>query len=223
MRVILFGATGMIGQGVMRECLLDPGVTEVLSVSRRPCGAQHAKLRELIHADFTNFEAVASQFAGFDACFWCLGVSSVGMTEADYVRVTHDFTVAAAAPMVRVCPGMTFVFVSGIGTDSTEKGRVMWARAKGKAENAIFGLPIKAAFSFRPGYIQPMHGERAATRGTRIMYALARPFFPLWRLLFRRWVTTTEILAKAMLHVARNGWQSRALESDDINAAGAKS
>jgi len=220
MKVILFGATGMIGQGVMRECLIDQGVTEVLSVSRRALGLQHPKLRELIHADFTDFEAVASRFAGFDACFWCLGVSSVGMTEAEYLRVTHDFTVAAAGPMARLCPGMTFVFVSGVGTDSTGQGRVMWARVKGRTENAVFGLPFKAAFAFRPGYIQPMHGERATGRGTRVMYAIMRPFFPLWKLVFRRWVTTTEILARAMLHVARNGWRSRVLESNEIDEAG---
>lgn len=219
MKVILFGATGMIGQGVMRECLLDPDVTEVLSVSRRALGRQDPKLREFIHADFTDFEPVASQFAGFDACFWCLGVSSVGMTEAEYLRVTHDFTVAAAEPMARVSPGMTFVFVSGVGTDSTGQGRVMWARVKGRAENAVFGLPFKAAFAFRPGYIQPMHGVKSSARATRVLYAIFRPFYPLLKLIFPKYVTTSETIGKAMLHVARNGWPKPVLESRDINAA----
>jgi uncharacterized protein YbjT (DUF2867 family) len=221
MKVILFGATGMIGQGVLRECLLDPGVTEVLSVSRRPCGATHAKLRELIHADFANFEPVASQFAGFDACFWCLGISSRGMGEAAYTRITHDYAVAAAGPMARLNPSMTFLFVSGMGTDSTEKGRIMWARVKGKAENAVAALPFKAAFMIRPGYIQPMHGVRSSDRATRAMYFLMRPFYPLWKLLFGRYVTTTEVIGKAMLHIARDGWPRKILDSNEINAAGA--
>jgi uncharacterized protein YbjT (DUF2867 family) len=223
MKVILFGATGMIGQGVLRECLLDAGVSEVLSVSRRPGGVSHAKLRELIHADFTDFSAVAGQFAGFDACFFCLGVSSRGMGEAAYTRVTHDFAMAAAEPMARLNPGMTFVFVSGMGTDSTEKGRLMWARVKGKAENALARLPFKAVYMIRPGYIQPMHGARSSDRATRFMYFFMRPFYPLWKLLFRRYVTTTETIGKAMLRVAREGWPDRILESNGINAAGAAS
>jgi uncharacterized protein YbjT (DUF2867 family) len=145
------------------------------------------------------------------------------MSEADYARVTHDFTVAAARPMARLNPGMTFVFVSGMGTDSTGQSRIMWARIKGKAENAVFALPFKAAFAFRPGFIQPLHGARSADRLTRVSYALMRPFFPLWKLLFRRWVTTTEIIGRAMLHVARNGWPQRILDSNQINAAGAAS
>ena len=163
LKVILFGATGMIGQGVLRECLLDPDVTQVLAVSRGPIGQNHEKLRELLHRDFSDFSGSERELSGYDACFYCLGVSAAGMKEADYAHVTYDFALAAARALAKLNPGMTFIYVSGAGTDSSEKGRSMWARVKGRTENALLALPFKAKFMFRPGVIQPMHGITSRT------------------------------------------------------------
>jgi uncharacterized protein YbjT (DUF2867 family) len=220
MKVILFGATGMLGQGVLRECLLDPGVDGVLSIGRRTCGVTDAKLREIVHADLTDLSSLEGELAGYDACFFCLGTSSAGMSEADYRHVTYDVTLAAARAIVKQSPGLTFVYVSGAGTDSTEKGRTMWARVKGATENALLGMPFKAAYMFRPAYIQPMHGARASGRGTRVMYAVLGPLYPVWKTLAPRYVTTTEEVGRAMLRVAREGAPKRLLESADIAALG---
>jgi uncharacterized protein YbjT (DUF2867 family) len=220
MKVILFGATGMIGQGVLRECLLDPGVAGVLSIGRRPSGATDAKLREIVHADLTDLSPIEDQLAGYDACFFCLGTSSAGMSEADYRRITYDVAMAAARPIAKRSPGSTFVFVSGAGTDSTGKSRSMWARVKGATENALLGLPFKGAYMFRPAYIQPLHGIKASSRGTRLMYAALAPLYPVWRALFPKYVTTTELVARAMLRAARAGAPKRVLESADIAALG---
>jgi len=217
MNVILFGATGMVGQGVLRECLIDPEVQTVLSIGRSATGQQHAKLREAIHRDFLDFSAIENQLSGFDACFFCLGVSSVGMKEADYRRVTYDFTMAAARMLVRLNPGMTFVYVSGTGTDSSEHGRTMWARVKGQTENALLALPFKAAYLFRPGVIVPLHGIKSGTRLVRISYAVAGPLLPLVRAIFPRYVTTTERMGRAMIAVAQRGAPKPVLESSDIN------
>jgi uncharacterized protein YbjT (DUF2867 family) len=216
MRAILFGATGMIGQGVLRECLLDPAVEEVLAIGRSRTGRTHAKLRELVLPDLTDYSKVASELSGYDACFFCLGVTSAGMSEADYRRVTYDIAVAAARALVEASPGMTFVFVSGAGTDATS--RTMWARVKGEAEQAILGLPFKGRYVFRPAFVRPMHGITSRTRSYRVLYALARPLFPLVSALFPRYVTTTEGVARAMLNVARRGAEKAILEASDINA-----
>jgi len=205
MKVILFGATGMVGQGVLRECLLDPEIVAVLAVVRTPTGQTHPKLRELIHGDFFDFSSVADALTGYDACFYCLGVTSAGMTEAAYRRVTYDITLAAARVLVERNPGMTFVFVSGAGTDSTGSGRVMWARVKGQTENAVRQLPFKAVYCVRPGIIQPMHGIKSKTALYRVFYVLLRPVTAVARLLVPRAVTTTEELARAMLEVAKHG------------------
>jgi uncharacterized protein YbjT (DUF2867 family) len=222
MKVILFGATGMVGQGVLRECLLDPGVSAVLAVVRRPLGQQHDKLRELVHADFLNFDPVSARLAGFDACFFCLGVSSVGTSEDDYHRVTYEITLAAARVLVRLNKEMTFIFVSGAGTDSSEQGRVMWARVKGKTENALLDLPFKGKYMFRPGFIQPLNGATSRTPVLRAFYAVSGPLFPVWRRLFPRQVTTTEQIGRAMLLVARQGASKPVLESADIAAVAEK-
>ncbi len=181
MNVLLFGATGMIGQGVLRECLLAPDVNRVLSIGRSATGVQNAKLQDLVHADLWNYSAIEEQLRGFDACFFCLGVTSAGMSEADYTRVTYGITIAAAETLCRLNPDMTFVFVSGAGADSTEQGRLMWARVKGKTENAILQLPFKASFAFRPGVVQPMHGERSRTAAYRVLYVMTKPLLPLLR------------------------------------------
>lgn len=218
MKVILFGATGMVGQGVLRECLLDPTVETVLAVGRSPVEPPHAKLRNLVHADFTRFGDVADQLTGYDACFFCLGVSSVGMREADYERVTYDITLAAAQTLVRLNPGMTFVYVSGAGTDSSEGGRMMWARVKGKTENALLCLPFKAAYMFRPGAIQPRHGVRSKTAAYRVLYSMTAPLLPLLRRLSPGLILTTDQIGRAMLVVARKGAPKKVLESRDISA-----
>ena len=222
MKVILYGATGMVGQGVLRECLLDPRVDAVLSVARRATGQQHPKLKELVRADLMDYSGAEDQLAGYDACFFTLGVSSAGMSEADYTRVTYDFTMAAAKTLLKANPNLTFVFVSGTGTDSTEKGRTMWARVKGKAENALLAMPFKAAFMFRPGLIQPMHGITSRTRGYRIFYAAAGWWLiPLVRALAPKAVTSTEAMGRAMIAVAQKGAPKKILDTGDINAAAA--
>ncbi len=217
MRVLLFGATGMVGQGVLRECLLDGEVEEVVTIGRSGTGQRHEKLREIVHRDFLDYSEIQGQLAGFDACFYCLGVSSAGMTEEDYTRVTYGYTVAAAEVLVRLNPGMTFVFVSGAGTDSSERGRIMWARVKGKAENALLKMPFKGAYMFRPGVIVPMHGITSKTKLYRVAYRVLGPLIPVLRALSPGSVTTTEQVGRAMLVVAKRGWGKRVLESGDIN------
>lgn len=217
MNVILFGATGMLGQGVLRECLLDPRIERVLSIGRSATGQRHAKLREIVHDDLLKIDAIASELTGFDACFFCLGVSSAGMSEEAYRRVTYDYTMAVAHTLVRLNPRMTFVFVSGAGTDSTERGGTMWARVKGQTENALLRLPFKAAYMFRPAIIQPLHGAKSRTKSYRVFYAIARPVLPLLKRLLPRYVTDTEQVAKAMIAVAGNGAPKSILESKDIN------
>jgi uncharacterized protein YbjT (DUF2867 family) len=219
MKVVLFGATGMIGQGVLRECLLDPEVERVLAVGRSASGQKHEKLSDLVRPDLTSYGGAEAELSGYDACFFCLGVSSAGMSEADYQRVTFDLTLAAAEVLARLDPGMTFVYVSGAGTDSTEKGGSMWARVKGKTENALLALPFKAAYMFRPGFIQPLHGIKSRTALYRAVYALSTPLVPLVRAVAPGWVTTTEQLGRAMISVAKRGAPTRVLEVKDILAA----
>lgn len=217
MKVVLFGATGMIGQGVLRECLLDPRVMQVLVVGRRPTGQAHPKLREVLHQDYLDFSAIEADLSGLDACFFCLGVSSAGLTEEAYRRVTYDMTLAAAQALSRLNPWMTFSYVSGAGTDSTEHGRVMWARVKGATENALLRLPFKAVYLFRPGAIQPLYGITSSTRLYRILYRLLGPFFPVLKALFPDSLTTTEQLGRAMLHAGLEGAPKAVLETRDIN------
>lgn len=217
MNIIIFGATGMVGQGVLRECLLDPDVQQVLSIVRSATGQQHAKLRELVHADFFDYSTIERELTGFDACFFSLGITSAGMTEQQYYHVTYDLTLEAAETVARLNPGMTFIYVSGAGTDSSESGRTMWARVKGKTENALLHLPFKAAYMFRPGLIQPLHGITSKTRVYRAFYTLAKPILPLLKAIFPRQITTTEQLGHAMLQVAKRGYPTPILESRDIN------
>jgi uncharacterized protein YbjT (DUF2867 family) len=220
-KVLLFGATGMIGQGVLRECLLDPGVERVVTIGRSATRQQHTKLTEIVHGDLHDYSAIESHLTGFDACFFCLGIASAGMTEEDYTRVTYGIAVAAAETLVRRNPQMTFIFVSGAGSDSTERGRTMWARVKGKAENAILRTPFKGAYVFRPGVIQPLHGIRSRTTLYRVLYVVMGPVLPLLRRILPRYVTTTEVIGRAMLKIARHGADVRVLESADINRYGA--
>jgi uncharacterized protein YbjT (DUF2867 family) len=217
MKVILFGATGMVGQGVLRECLCAPEVDYILAVGRTATGLKNGKLRDLVHEDFLDLTAIEGDLSGFDACFFCLGVSAAGMTEEVYYRVTHDITLAAASTLVKMNPGMTFIYVSGTGTDSTEHGRTMWARVKGRTENDLLSLPFKAAYMFRPGYIQPFHGIVSKTKLYRILYTVSVPIYPLLNRLVPDYVTTTEKVGRAMIAVALRGSPKRLLENKDIN------
>ena len=206
MNVLLFGATGMVGQGVLRECLLDPDVQQVRSVGRTPTGIQHPKLRETIHRDLWHYSEIEADLSGFDACLFVLGVSSAGMKAEAYEHVTYGITMAAAETLCRLNPGMTFLYVSGAGTDSTERGKSMWARVKGKTENALLRLPFAAAYMFRPGVIQPLYGARSKTPAYRMIYILAKPLLSLLHRAFPNHVLTTEGIGQAMLMVAKRGY-----------------
>jgi len=218
MKVIIFGATGMVGKGVLLECLDDARVEDVLLVSRHPVGISNPKVREIIHQDFFDFAAIQPQFADRDACLFCLGVSSVGMNERDYHHLTYDLTLAAATSIAAVAaPRLTFCYVSGEGTDSTERGRIAWARTKGETENALLRLPFKAAYMFRPGYIQPLKGIRSKTAWYQAIYSAVGALYPLFRRLIPRYVTTTVDIGRAMIQVAATGFDKQILSSDDIN------
>lgn len=216
MKVLLFGATGMVGQGVLRECLLDPGVEEVLCVGRRGLGQNSPKLRELILPDLADLSQAKGLLTGFDAAFDCLGVSSAGMGEEQYRKLTYDLTLAIATPLSQWNPGMTFTYVSGAGTDSTEQGRSMWARVKGATENALLKLPFRAAYMFRPGVIRPLHGIRSRTRGYRLAYTLLWPFVALARLVAPGSITDTEQMGRAMIRVVREPPVDHILATRDI-------
>jgi uncharacterized protein YbjT (DUF2867 family) len=218
MNVLLFGATGMVGQGVLRECLLDPHVQQVRVVGRTPSGVRHPKLRETVHPDLWHYEEIEAELSGFDACFFSLGVSSAGMKAEEYEHITYGITLAAAETLCRLNPEMKFLYVSGAGTDSTERGRSMWARIKGKTENALLRLPFAAAYMFRPGVIQPLYGARSKTASYRVLYTFARPFLSLLHRVFPNHVLTTEEIGRAMLTVARRGYSKPILEARDIRA-----
>jgi uncharacterized protein YbjT (DUF2867 family) len=218
MKVILFGATGMVGQGVLRECLLDPNVESVLAVGRSPTGQRHAKLQEILHDNFMDFSAIESRLKGYDACFFCLGVSSVGMDAERYRHLTYDVTMAAAKTLVALNPGMVFTYVTGRSTDSTEQGQVRWARVKGKTENDLLKLPFKAAYMFRPAGIQPLHGVRSKTAWVQAIYVVAAPLLSYLAHAAPKYMTTSEQLGRAMIKVARDGYPKPVLESEDINA-----
>lgn len=236
MRIVLFGASGMIGQGVLRECLKDEAVTDVLCVVRTPLEMRHPRLREAVHTDFSDLSPLAGEFADADACFFCLGVSAAGRSEEEYRRITYDWTLAAARALTGGGDGNrggdgqrrpVFVYVSGAGTDSTGNGRVMWARVKGRTENAVLAMPLRA-YMFRPGYIHPVNGETSRTPGYRRLYAALSWLYPVLRRLVPKQVTTTEDLGRAMLAVARrpdgdsgsgDGGGERVLHSPEINAA----
>jgi uncharacterized protein YbjT (DUF2867 family) len=218
MNVLILGATGMVGQGVLRECLLDDGVASVVTLGRSPTGQAHPKLREIVHADLFDLSPVERELIGLDACFYCLGATAAGKSEAEYARINYDMTLAVATTLARLDPDMTFVYVSGMGTDSIERGRTMWARVKGRTENALLRLPFRAAYMLRPGIILPMHGIRSRTTLYRVFYAVLTPLYPALHALFPRAITTTEHLGRVMLRLARSGYSKPVLESIDITA-----
>lgn len=216
MKVILFGATGMVGQGVLRECLFDEDVAAVIAIGRKPSGQTHPKLRELSRNDLFDVSAVRMDLQGYDACFFCLGVSVAGMNEADYTRVTYDLTLAWAREFAEINPAMTFVYVSGAGTS----GKAMWAQVKKRTEDALLAL-FPSAYMFRLAVLRAMHGEVSKTRWTRISYSIFRPLWPLFRLIAPGMMITTEQLGRAMIRVARNGAPKHVLENRDLLALAA--
>ncbi|MFE4173582.1 NAD(P)H-binding protein [Streptomyces sp. NPDC056909] len=221
MNVVIFGASGMVGQGVLHSCLEDERVASVLVVVRTPLDVSHPKLREVVHSDFTDLTAIRDEFAGLDACFFCLGVSSAGLKEAEYTRITYEYTLAAARAVSADNPSLTFTYVSGEGTDSTEKGRTMWARVKGRTENELLAMPFHA-YMFRPGYIRPRHGAVSRTASYRLIYGLTSWLYPVLRRLLPRHVTTTDHLGRAMIEVTGlAGTGATVLYSPDINRLGA--
>lgn len=220
MKVLLFGATGMVGQGVLRECLLADDVALVQTIGRTVTGQRHSKLKELVHQDLFDYAAIGSELGHFDACFFCIGVTSSGMPEAQYTHLTYDLTLAAAQTLAKLNPQMTFVYVSGAGADSSETGKVMWARVRGRLENALQRLPFRAVYIFRPGIIQPLHGIRSKTGFYRWFYALSRPLLPILRQCMPNTILSTEIVGRAMLAVARHGATKTVLEAADISMLG---
>lgn len=218
MRVVIYGASGMVGGGALRACLQDKSVTEVLAVGRARVQNSAPKLRHLVLPDLTNYSKIGEQLKNYDACFYCLGVSALGMSEDAYQKVTYDFTMAAAQALLKHSPSMTFVFVSGSGADSSEAGRVMWARIKGKTENALLKMPFHRVNVLRPGMIQPVHGATSRTASYRMIYAALAPLMPLLRGLLPRSITTTDVVGQAMLKLAKEGSQQKLLTNADINA-----
>jgi len=216
--VLILGATGMVGQGVLRECLLAPDVDLVQTIGRAPTGQQHPKLRELVHAEMSDYDGIDAELSNFDACFFCIGATSSGMSEKAYTHLTYDLTLAAANALARLNPQLVFVYVSGAGADSSETSKIMWERVRGKTENALLRLPFKAAYIFRPGMIQPLDGIKSKTASYRIFYSLTKPLLPLLRAALPAMVLSTRQLGQAMLAAVRDGAPRRVLESADINA-----
>lgn len=216
MKAIITGATGMVGKGILLECLDHSEVSEVLVIGRNPVDVKHPKLKELIHKDFSDFSAVTSKLKGYDACFFCMGVSSVGMKEAEYKHLTYDFTLALARKLVQLNPEMTFNYVSGVGTDSTEKGRTMWARVKGKTENDLLNLGFKQAFMFRPGVIIPLRGIKSRTKLYQFMYDYFMWGIKLMKYISPNSIVTTTQLGQAMINSALKGYPEKIIHPKDI-------
>jgi hypothetical protein len=211
-KAIITGSTGMVGEGVLHECLLHPEVESVLVINRKPCGVKHQKLEEIIHKDFFDLSSIEDQLARYNACYFCAGVSSIGKKEDEYRHITYDLTLNFAKTLLKRNPDLTFCYVSGSGTDSTEIGRIMWARLKGKTENDLMKLAFKAAFMFRPGYIQPIKG----LKHTYKIYKVLMPFYPILKTFFPKYVVTLEEVGRAMINVVQYGSDKKVLECTDI-------
>jgi hypothetical protein len=220
MRVMVFGGSGMVGQGVVLACVADGEITEVLAVGRSAAGLQGGKVRELVCPDLFELSGVEAELTGFDACFFCLGTSSAGMSEEQYRRVTYELTMSIARTLLRLNPGMVFEYVSGAGTDSTAKGKTMWARVKGQTENELLALGFKGAYMFRPGAIMPMDGIRSKTAVYQFFYTVLGPVMPLLKRMFPKYVTSTRELGRAMIAVAKGGFKERVIEAGDIEGIG---
>jgi uncharacterized protein YbjT (DUF2867 family) len=216
MKIIVVGASGMVGRGVLRECLLNSDVTEVLCIGRSALTQKHTKIKEMILENLTDYSAVQNELLGYDACFFCLGATAAGKSEYEYSQINYDLPVALAQTLSQVNYGMCMTYVSGAGCDGSEQGKIMWARVKGRTENALLKMPLKA-YMFRPGAIQPMNGEKSKTWGYQIFISLFKPLFPMLRICFPSMVTTTERIGKLMIDLVNNPSEQRILESSDIN------
>jgi len=216
MKALIFGATGMVGSAVLLECLESAAIESVLVVTRAPTGRAHPKLQEIVHADFWSYDSLRPEFSGVDACYFCLGVSSIGMDEARYTRLTYDLTLAAARVLREVSPGAVFCYVSGAGTDSSERGAIMWSRVKGRTENAVLALGFHGAYMFRPGYIQPVKGARSKTGWVNAAYTVLAPLTALLVAVFPRYIVTSAMMGQAMIQVTAEGHESPVLEPRDI-------
>jgi uncharacterized protein YbjT (DUF2867 family) len=214
LHAIVTGATGMVGEGVLHQALLHPDVESVLVIGRRPCGVKHDKLKELLVKDFFDLASIEQQMEGYNACFFCLGVSSIGMKEDEYHRITHALTLHMAHILSGRNPDMTFCYVSGMGTDSTERGRTMWARVKGKTENDLIALSFKASYMFRPGFIKPIPG----LKNTLTISKALDPLYPLLKRIFPKGIVTLEDIGRAMINVSLHGYPSNILECRDITS-----
>jgi hypothetical protein len=203
----------MVGEGVLHICLNDPAIEQVLVINRRPCGVKHAKLEEAIHKDFHDFSALKDRITGYNACYFCMGVSSMGMKEDKFHSLTYDITMAMARIFASVNPSAVFCYISGAGTDSSEKGRTMWARVKGKTENHVMDL-FPQGYAFRPGYIQPIKGMKNSYR----FYKYTSPFYPILKTLFPGYVCSLEDIGRSMIHVTLNPHEPRILECKDITS-----
>ena len=209
-KAIITGSTGMVGEGVLHVCLNNENVESVLLINRKPCGVVHPKLKEIIHKDFMNLSEIKEQFAGYNACYFCAGVSSVGKNEEEYIKLTYDLTLNFAKTLLN--DEMILTYVSGSGTDSSEKGKLMWARVKGKTENDLLKLGFKNAFMYRPGYIQPIKGMK----NTYKIYKFLTPFYSIFESLFPKYVISLDELANSMINVTINGYAKNVLENEDI-------
>ena len=215
-RPIIFGATGMVGEGVLHVSLNDERVESLLVVGRRSCGVGHPKLSEVVHNDFFDYSSISNKLKGYNACFFCAGVTSIGKKEVEYRKLTYDLTLAIALALAQLNSDMTFCYVSGAGTDSTEQGSQMWARVKGKTENDLMKLPFKAVYAFRPGFIKPIAG----LKNTLAFAKLGVPLYPLLKAVAGKYVCTLEEVGRSMLHVAAHGYGKKILECVDISAVG---
>ena len=217
LKVVITGATGMVGKGVLLECLDSENIDSVLLINRRSIDMEHDKLKEIVHQDFYDLSSIEDQLKGYDACFFCLGVSAYRMSEEDYTKITYDLTLHFANTLIKLNPEITFCYVSGQGTDGSEEGRIMWARVKGKTENAILGMPFKKSYMFRPGFIQPLRGIKSSTKMYNTMYAIINPFMPVLKLLFSKSITNTDRVGKAMINSVTSGYDKTHLDNKDIN------
>jgi len=215
-KAILFGSTGMLGQAVLLKCIENPEVESILVINRQSCKISHPKIKEVIRKDLFDLYGLTAEMTGYNTCFFCLGVSSAGLKENEYHKITYDLTLNVAKILVRLNKEMTFCYISGAGTDSSEKGRIMWARVKGKTENDLLALPFKKAYMFRPAFIQPMKGIRSRTKLYNVLYTIFKPFYFILKH-FDSIVTNTEVFGKAMILTVLKGYEKKILENMDIN------
>lgn len=215
LNVIVTGATGIVGEGVLFECMENPMVESILIVTRKPSGVSHPKVKEIIHQDFSNAEPIKEQLKGYNACFFCLGVSSIGMKEDEYYKLTYTLTLGFAKTLSGVSPEVAFCYVSGAGTDSTEKGRSMWARVKGKTENDLAKLPFRATYNFRPGMMKPTKGQKRVLSA----YKYVGWLYPVIKIFFPKAACTIKEVGQAMIHVSLKGYSKKNMEVSDIMAA----